>query len=138
MKKIILALAAILFSFNFNISMAEQRTTPWMDITESKDSLYSYRMGSFDSATTKGGKNVSSIVVQIKNKKENSASYQKYYVSNEHCDLGMGKLIALDMNGEFIYENDFVSSGNSVSSGISDFICAFYKLNKKEKQDKGI
>ena len=131
------------FSTQVTASAAEPKSSEkseWLLITSSSDDTraYSAKIGSFEITTTKGGISVAMILGQIENKANNSVTYKKWYVSTSDCESGIGKLVALKVNGDYDVEADYVSKGNSIASHIADAICIVYRSDSEEKQKKGI
>ena len=78
------------------------------------------------------------ILGQIEDKKNKSVTYGKWYVSTSDCDAGLGKLVILNVNGDYNFESDFVANGNNIASAVADLICNIYRTDAQERRDKGI
>jgi hypothetical protein len=122
------------------LSAQENPNSEWVHITKSSDDtkFYSGKKGSYELTSTKGGTPIALILGQTEDKKAKSVSYGKWYVTAGDCEAGVGKLVILKVSGDYEMEADYVSKGNSIASGIGDFICSVYFYNKKEQQDKGV
>lgn len=117
-----------------------ENDSEWIPITQNIEDtqFYSGKKGSFEITTTKSGLNVATIIGQTEDRKQKSATYNKWYVSIDDCDAGMGKLVVLKINGEYSFEGDFVSGGKNIASRIADVICEIYQNDLKNKDSKSI
>lgn len=91
----------------------------WISITQDKDGVnfYSGKKGSFEITTTKAGTSIAIILGQIEDTKDKSVTYKKWYVATSDCEAGIGKLVVLKINGDYDFESDYVSKGNSIEIG---------------------
>jgi hypothetical protein len=125
-------------------TMAEQPKTSekseWIFIASNRDDtrFYSGKRGSFEIVTTKGGTQAAMVLGQIDDRKDNTITYNKWYVSTSDCQSGIGKLVALKVGGDFDFEADYVAKGESIASSIADTICAVYRSDTETKEAKGI
>ena len=58
----------------------------------------------------------------------------QWYVTLEDCRAGHGKMVILDMDGEYQYENDFAADGGTVSTDIAEVRCVIHPLVKKSAE----
>ena len=86
----------------------------------------------------RSGIDIALVLGQVQKQKNNKVTYSKWYVTTSDCERGLGKLVILNVNGDYDFESDFVTEGNNIASGIADFICSVYKFDKKQKQGKGV
>lgn len=112
----------------------------WVAIVSSSDNsmLYSGKKGSFELTSTKGEIPIAVLLGQTENKKNKSITYNKWYVSTSDCERGLGKIVFLKISGDFDFEVDYVSKGDSVGSSIADAICTVYKSVVEANDAKGI
>lgn len=134
MRTIAFATALLLFS---TTSTAEDDPA-WTRFGLTDESEFSFRNGSFEVGQTKGGKAVASLIVQIQRKATKTMDYRRWYVATQDCDAGIGKVVVLDTDGTYLYENDYVEGGASVASSGGDLICRVYKSDKAEQAQKGM
>lgn len=133
-KKIMLALVCSAFSLAANASP----DSDWVQVSETDTHIFKIRKGSFDIKKTKGGTPIAVVLGQLTNTQSKSIAYNQWYVSKTDCEAGFGKLVMLDTKGNYTNETDFVSSGDSVASGIADIICGIYGEVLKTQKSKGI
>ncbi len=100
--------------------------------------MYSIRKGSFEITKTKAGTPIAVVIVQDTEKKTQNITYNQTYVTKSDCLNGLGKIVSLDTSGQYLYENDFVSDGNSIASSIASLICGIYNDELKKQSDKSI
>lgn len=114
--------------------------SPWIYITKNSENTdtYSAKKGSFEITSNKSGTEIALVLGQVQQKKNNQFNYNKWYVTTSDCEMGMGKIVILKVNGDYYFETDFVAEGNNIASAIADFICSVYKFDKKQKQGKGV
>jgi hypothetical protein len=108
----------------------------WTQFGYTDTTVYYARNGSFALERTQGGVEVASMLVQIYDKTTTSESYVKWYVSIADCNAGYGKLVTIDTHGNYLYQNDFVLSGDSIGSTGADILCSLYRQQLKVKSDK--
>ena len=118
----------------FSISANED----WIKFGETDASLFEGRAGSRIFSKTKSGKDISVASGRILTKKDRSIEFVKWYVSAEDCNLGFGKMITLDMQGNYKFENDFVEKGGTVASSLAAMLCFPLVDEKRERAGKGI
>jgi len=133
-----LTVTAMLFLAAASAGAQDREDSAWRRFGLTDKAEFSWRRGSFNVSQTKAGKTVASLIVQSKYKPTNTIEYHKWYVSAEDCLAGIGKVVVLTLDGTYLYENDYVSEGDSVASIRGDFICAVYKAVLTEKSEKGI
>ena len=131
-------LAAMLFIVAASASAQDREDSAWTKFGLTDKSEFSFRNGSFEISQTKGGKTVASLIVQSKYKPTDTIDYRKWYVSADDCLAGIGKVVFLKTDGTYLYENDYVSEGDSIASSGGDIICAVYKAALAEQSEKGI
>ena len=96
----------------------------WIDLASSDAGFWEGRAGTMDFATTKGGIPIATASGRIRWTKDKSVDFVRWYVAVDHCKKGYGKLVTLNMSGEFKYENDYVKNGGSIASSIGDVLCS--------------
>jgi hypothetical protein len=50
----------------------------------------------------------------------------------------MGKIVSLNIDGTYLFENDFVFGSGSVASGMAEAICGAYTYAVKTREKKGL
>ena len=92
---------------------------------------------SLEFSETKGGTPIAVIVGKIFNKKTSYADLYQWYVSAGDCKRGMGKVISLDVSGNFVFENDFVFGSETIATALAETVCGAAD-RALEKNEKGI
>lgn len=111
----------------------------WVRIANSNGGdIYSAKSGSFELTRNKAGRQIAVVVGSTYWSAKKQYTYAKWYVTADDCDAGMGKLVVLQVNGEFDWDTDFVKGGQSISAGVADTICALYDEAKKRQQSRGL
>lgn len=110
----------------------------WLDVASAKDMKFEARSGSFERSRTKGGKAVAAVLGRARDLKSTDITFEKWYVSEDDCIRGYGKLVTLTMNGEYKYETDYVAKGGNIASAIGDFVCGVLAYQVKARDDKGL
>ncbi len=140
LKHVLIALIVGLTPAGQVLSAQEKESSVWSLITQDRDDtkFYSGKKGSYELTSTKGGTPIAMILGQIEDKKAKKFSYGKWYVTAAECEVGIGKLVILKVNGDYDGEIDYVSKGNNIASVIGDLICGIYLDNKKAQEAKGV
>ncbi len=111
----------------------------WIRISRSHDGdEYSAKAGSFELTRNKAGRQIAVVVGSTSSASKRTTTYNKWYVQTSDCEAGMGKLVVLNVSGEFEFETEFVKGGRSVSAGIADTICALYDNARQRNQNKSL
>lgn len=90
----------------------------WIDIASHPDGTkWAVQAGSLEFSKTKGGTYIAVVVGRTFNPNTSNITVRKWYVSAGDCSRKMGKVVTLDVSGEYQFENDFVlGSGNIAGS----------------------
>lgn len=140
-------LAAVIFLASYGTIATAATNTPnksrsddsgWVHVTSSDDVSFSAREGSFELTKAKNGTSVASILGQYAFIKTKIVAYNKLYVSTNDCAKGYGKLVLLDLDGNYSSESDFVSKGENLGSNVADFICAVYQSVLEKQNGKSL
>ena len=128
-----LLLAAIALA---SCSLSAYSQSEWIFVVNTSDDTVQWeaKPGSFEFSETKSGVPIAMMTGKITNKKTSTIALYKWYVSAEDCGKKMGKVVSLNVSGEFVLESDFVLGSGNVSSGLAEFICTvadYAVLDKK-------
>ena len=118
-----------------NIAYAQQ---DWFAVAGTDESTWEVQNGSFEEVQTKGGELIAVVISRVTNKSTKRIDLRKTYVSLASCEKKMGKVVTLDLDGKFRYENDFLLGGGTVASGLAEFICEVHSIRVKAAEKKGI
>lgn len=110
----------------------------WLEVGNTDALLWQARTGSGVMSKNRGGKPLVVAAGRIYDKSAKSYNFVKWYVTLDHCAAGSGKLVTLNNDSEFKYENDFVFKGGSVASSIAETLCGVATSIRQEDSDKGI
>lgn len=127
-----LAIAAIAF-FSLTPSTAEDG---WVEIARYEDSIWHVKSGSLEFGKTKGGTPIAAVIGRVSNFKTSEVALSKWYVSAVDCKRKMGKVITLNISGDYQFENDFVEGAGTIATAMADAICgaADYSINEKNSK----
>ena len=120
------------------ISLGAISQEKWINVASSDDSSWEVQPRSLEETKTKGGNEIAAVVGRIANKKTKKVELRKWYVSIEDCDRKMGKLVTLDIDGKFQFENDFVFGAGTIATSVAEGICGGYEYRVQAKDKKGI
>jgi len=115
-----------------------QAQSEWLNVSNSDDNAYDIKSGSLEETMTKAGVEVATVIGRVNNLKTKRIDLEKWYVSVTDCNRELGKLVTLDLDGQYKHENAFVFEGGNVSSRIAQMICGSLSLRTKTRQGKGI
>jgi hypothetical protein len=110
----------------------------WIRVASTDDMLWEVKPGSFELRQTKGNVDIAVVVGRVKERKNTRITVEKWYVSLSDCGREMGKLVTLDVDGKFRYENDFVFGAGSVAAGIAEAISGAHAERVRAREKKGI
>ncbi len=129
-------LATTMFFMSGSFAFADEN---WVVVSTTNESVYSIKKDSLEFSETKGGVAIAVVIGRDSNKKTSNIIVEKWYVSANDCKNNMGKLVTLNISGEYKYENEFVfSSGNSAGQ-IAETICAVADyIIKKSAEEKSL
>lgn len=126
MKKIILAIfLTIICSCTSKPDEPKHETTKaeWVTIsTLNSGYKFEAKTGSLDFIQNKEGEYVAVILVRITDP-NNSVTFLKNYVTASDCSKKMGKVVSLNLDGSFKFENDFVFGGGTGAANMAEVIC---------------
>lgn len=92
----------------------------WVMVSRTNIFTYEARVGSLERTHT--ADNQQPVVVLTFRETELAkqlVKFEKNYVSVAHCQAGQGKLVTTQMDGQVLYDNDFIFDGGSVASTIA-------------------
>ena len=110
--------------------------TGWVEIASDDDSTWHIKAGSLEFGKTKGGTSIASVIGRISNSKTSQVALRKWYVSAVDCKKKMGKVVTLDISGEYKFENDFVEGAGTIATAMAEAICGavYYKIKEKDSK----
>ena len=95
----------------------------WIRVAETDDSMWHVQPGSLTFNKNKGGTAIALVVGKITNRRSRQIELYKWYVAGADCRRKMGKVVALNINDSFQFENDFVFGSGNVASTLAETIC---------------
>lgn len=110
----------------------------WLPLSSTDDLIFEGRAGSREFSTTRGGNQIVIASGRVINKKTQKITFEKWYVGVDECRTGYGKIVTLNMDGSFSFENNFVLKGGSVASILADVLCYGVFEADKEADKKGV
>ena len=114
-----------------------QASEVWLSVGESETAKFSIKVSTLDFATNKAGESVVTAIGRTENSDKTIDVY-KLYVSFTDCDAGYGKLVTLETDGTFQFENDFAEGSGNIGSSKAEALCFFYKKAKERAQKKSL
>lgn len=110
----------------------------WIRIAETDETMWHVRPGSLEISRTKGQVPIALVVGRISSRKNQQISLYKWYVSMADCQREMGKLVTLNVDGSYAFENDFVFGSGNVASSMAESICGAWTYQVKARDSKGL
>ncbi|MBL0718356.1 hypothetical protein JI742_00490 [Piscinibacter sp. Jin2] len=120
------------------LSCAAHSQQAWLEVAKNDDGIWEVQNGSFEETKTKGGEAIAIVVSRVTNRSTNRIDLRKSYVTLSACERRMGKIVTLDLDGKFRFENDFVVGGETIASAVAEFICEVYSIRAKEAEKKWV
>lgn len=117
---------ALVIALCASAGLAHAQAT-WTDTAETSSYKFSIKDGSFAVTKDKSGEPVAVVTGRSETKLTRTVNVEKWYVRLADCGREEGKLVATDISGKYLYDNDFVFGAGSVASRHAETICAVYK-----------
>lgn len=121
--KALAAVAALLFC-------TSTHADNWIPTANSDSADFSILKGSFIVSKNKAGEEVATVTGRIRGTATKTVVLEKWYVKTADCAQKQGKIVTVDMDGKFKYENDFVFEAGSIASVNAELICIVYKASQ--------
>lgn len=133
-------LAAFFLSTSAAVTAAYGQSDGWISVTESVDNniVWEAKKGTYELTKNSAGEEISLLVGKLDNKKTKEINIEKWYVATADCKQGFGKIVTLDLNGKFQYENSFAEGAGNIATAKAMFICAVYKYGQKKIEGKSL
>lgn len=106
----------------------------WVPLSETESNTWEGRAGTRVEGQTRNGTPVIKAAGRIFDRRLKTYEFVQWYVSINDCKQGFGKLVTLDMSGNFRFDNDYVDKGGSVASSLAAMLCA----PVKEQEGRGV
>lgn len=111
----------------------------WVDIATHPDgSVWAAKAGSLEFSETKGKISIALVVGRVTNSKTSKINLYKWYVSGADCANEMGKVVSLNISGEYEFENDFVFGAGNIAAAMAESICGAAQYRIKTTKDKSL
>ena len=94
--------------------------------------------GSLELSKTKGQVPIVVVVGRVSNQSSRQITLSKWYVSIKDCEREMGKVVTLNLDGQYRFENDFVFGGGNVATAMAESICGAYTYQVNTRNRKGL
>lgn len=92
----------------------------WVMVSRTNIFTYEARVGSLERTHTVDSQQpVVVLTFRETELAKRLVKFEKNYVSVAHCQAGLGKLVTAQMDGQVLYDNDFISDGGNVASTIA-------------------
>ena len=125
----------ILFAFAYPV----HATNEWIDIAENNSGdKWSIKAGSLEISKTKAGTPVAVVIGRIIGINENQVQLYKWYVPLKDCAQESGVVIALNISGEYKFENDFAFKSGNVASAMAESICGAASKRAENQRNKSL
>ena len=112
----------------------------WVNIASTglNDMLWDVKSGSLEFTKTKGGAVIAVVIGRITNTKTSRIDLYKWYVSAIDCKKQIGKVVTLDIDGTYKFENDFVFGSGNVATAMAEAICGAADYSIKKVDEKSL
>lgn len=96
----------------------------WIEIARLEDGTnWSFRKDSFEFSKNKSGDSIALVIGKHVSPQSGKVFLQKYYVTAKDCARKIGKLVTLNIDGTYEFENDFAFEAGNVASSMAETIC---------------
>lgn len=110
----------------------------WPKVAETDDTEWRFQPGSLEITKNKRGAQIAVVAGKATEKKTKRIELFKKYVSAADCRRRQGKIVSLNINNDFEYENDFLIGSGSVASELAELVCGSALKIIKDADGKGI
>lgn len=110
----------------------------WMKVAETDDTEWRFQPGSLEFTKNKLGTPIAAVSGKSVDKRTRKVEIFRKYVSATDCKRGRGKIVSLDVDNDFQYENEFMAGSGTVASAMAELICSAALKTSREKDGKGI
>lgn len=112
----------------------------WVNIGVSEKNAvrYDIKKSSLEITKTKADIPIAVVIGRITTPKTSNVSVYKWYVSLQDCVNELGKVVSLDMAGDYQFENDFVFGGGNMAAAMGEMICGAAQSRFSENEKKGL
>lgn len=110
----------------------------WISVASGKNDEYYVLKGSYELRKNRSGEEIAVVTGKNDDRAARQINLEKWYVRTEDCLRKQGKMVTLNMDGNFKYEFDFIFGAGSVGSAKAEFVCAVYLYQTMERDKKGL
>ncbi|MEL0169194.1 MAG: hypothetical protein VW877_13815 [Pseudomonadaceae bacterium] len=131
-----LLLAAVLTC----VSTSANAQSEWINFAASVEgeTQWAVQPGSLEFSQTQGGTVIAVVIGRITDTKTSRIDLYKWYVSVSDCNKQMGKVVTLNIDGSYQFENDFVFGSGSIATAMAELICGAADYRIKEANEKSL
>ena len=104
----------------------------WIIIAESNSIIWEGRSGSLHETKNNSNDVISAASGRTTDKASRNIRFEQWYVRVKDCYRGVGKIVTADIDGNFLYDTDFVIDGGNVASSIAEMLCYSYLKNSQK------
>ena len=119
-------------------SSRSNSSADWMSVATSTNMEWHFQASSFAISKNKGGQAIFLITGKRTDSRTKKIDLFKTYVSISDCKRRLGKIVFLNIDDEFQYENDFVFGSGSVATGMAEEICNAGLSIQKSRNNKSV
>lgn len=122
------------------VSTFANAQSEWINIAASSEGnmQWDVQPGSLEFSQTKGGTTIAVVIGRVTYKKTSRIDLYKWYVSATDCKKQMGKVVSLNIDGTYQFENDFVFGSGSIATAMAEAICGAADYRIKETNEKSL
>lgn len=119
-------------------SVAADEGWSLIGVSEKANVRYDVKNGSFELTKTKGEVPIAVVIGRVTDSKTLSIAVYKWYVPLQACVDKFGKVVSLNISGEYQFENDFVFGGGNIAAAMGETICGVAEHYFSESAKKGL
>jgi hypothetical protein len=135
MKSLFLAAALVCAGIGTSVHAKSE----WINIAVSSTNMrLDVQAGSLEFSKTKGGTAIVVVIGKITHPITSRIELYKWYVSAIDCKREMGKVVSLNIDGVYQFENDFVFGSGSIATLMAEAICGAADYEIKKSNEKSL
>lgn len=133
MKRLLVSLIAIGAA-----SSSFGQPSPWVTVVTAENNVtYEFKTGSFELSKNGAGETIGAVISRT-TMPDRSIRLNKKYVRTTECEAGQGKIVTLNLSGEFAYDNDFLFQGGTIASSLAEMLCVLLAMDRDERRKKSM
>lgn len=110
----------------------------WIHSAGNDEADFFIKPGSLSFSKNKSKENIAVVTGKLVMKPSTQTTFFKWYVRLAECESKQGKIVSLNLSGEYQYENEFIVGSGTIASINAQSICSAADYITSEKRKKSM